>query len=78
VILLRAMFAFAMARALRSDNPAAGIKTFNVRKLERFLTAEEMGRLGKTLIAFEQEGANPYLIAAIRLLLLTGCRKSEI
>lgn len=78
VILLRAMFAFAMARALRSDNPAAGIKTFNVRKLERFLTAEEMGRLGKTLIAFEQEGTNPYLIAAIRLLLLTGCRKSEI
>ncbi len=78
VILLRAMFTFALARTLRSDNPAAGVKTFRVRKLERFLSGEEMARLGKTLSAFEEKGANPYLIAAIRLLLLTGCRKSEI
>ncbi|MFV3131688.1 tyrosine-type recombinase/integrase [Niveispirillum sp. KHB5.9] len=78
VILLRAMFAFALARELREDNPATGIKTFQVRKLERFLTEEEMARLGKTLSDFEKKGANPYLIAAIRLLLLTGCRKSEI
>lgn len=78
VILLRAMFAFALTRMLRSDNPAVGVKTFQVRKLERFLTGEEMARLGKTLSEFENKGANPYLVAAIRLLLLTGCRKSEI
>lgn len=78
VILLRTIFAFALARTLRSDNPAAGIKTFQVRKLERFLTGEEMAQLGKVLTEFESKGGNPYLIAAIRLLLLTGCRKSEI
>ncbi|MYI69433.1 MAG: site-specific integrase, partial [Boseongicola sp. SB0673_bin_14] len=46
---------------------------------ERFLTAEEYRRLGNVLDEAEAEGSVfPSAIPAIRLLLLTGCRKSEI
>ena len=46
---------------------------------ERFLSAEELSRLGEALREAEQEQiATPYAIAAIRLLLLTGARLSEI
>lgn len=78
VILLRAMLNFAIERGLRQDNPAAGVKVFKVRKIERFLTSDELARLGDALSAAERNGANRTILAAIRLLLLTGCRRSEI
>jgi integrase len=37
-----------------------------------------MTRLGEALAAAERDGENPTAIAGIRLLALTGCRKSEI
>ena len=46
---------------------------------ERFLSAEELQRLGKALREFEREGQwSPFALAAIRLLLFTGCRRDEI
>jgi len=49
------------------------------RKRERFLTDEEFTRLGRVLDEAETEGgASAPALAAIRLLMLTGCRKSEI
>jgi integrase len=78
VMLLRAMLSFAVARGLRPDNPITGIKVFPVRRMERFLSVEEMGRLGRVLENHERDGGNVHLVAAIRLLILTGCRKSEI
>jgi integrase len=78
VNLLGAIFTFAVNRRLLSDNPVRGVKTFNTRKHERFLSPAELGRLGDTLSVAEEEGANPVAIAAIRLLAMTGCRKSEI
>ncbi len=44
----------------------------------RYLTTGEMAALGEALSAAEAEGENEIAIAAIRLLILTGCRKSEI
>ncbi len=76
--LLGGIFAFAVDRKLRPDNPVRGVKRFPDKRNERFLSPTELGTLGKILKRAEQEGVNPSAIAAIRLLIFTGCRKSEI
>ncbi len=49
------------------------------RKRERFLTDEEYRRLGRELAALEAEGRVPTpAAAALRLVMLTGCRLNEI
>ena len=61
------------------SNPCAGIRPYSTRKLERYLTEPEMTRLSDTLDRFETERrASAHAIAAIRILLATGCRKNEI
>ena len=46
---------------------------------ERFLTDEEFRRLGRVLDEAETcKGVSVHAVAAMRLLLLTGCRKGEI
>ncbi len=83
-------------------NPTRGIKHFRERTRERFLSMDELQRLGVTLRLAETRGLpwdvdekkptakhhaklenrqtafSPYVIAAIRLLLFTGCRLREI
>lgn len=60
-------------------NPCRGIKKYPARKKERFLSAEEFARLGEAIEAAEATGeVSKYAAAAIRLLILTGARKSEI
>ena len=52
---------------------------YKERKRERFLTDEEFNRLGQVLAEMEtKDGAPAHAVAAIRLLMLTGCRKGEI
>lgn len=75
---LSAVMAFAVDRELRPDNPVRGVRKFKEGKRERFLSNEELARLGEALKKAEGEGVNLYAIAAIRLLVLTGCRKNEI
>jgi integrase len=63
----------------RGSNPAAVIKPYPERKRERFLSAEEFKSLMDALDAAETEDTiDPYEAAAIRLLIFTGCRLSEI
>ena len=76
--MLGAILEFAVERGYRADNPARGIKKYREGRPARFLSNEEMARLGDALRKAEGEKVNPYAIAAIRLLLLTGCRKNEI
>lgn len=78
VILLGTMLAFAIRRGYRTDNPAHGIKKPKVRKMERFLSEQEITRLATALQTRQDAGENAYAIAALRLLMLTGCRRSEI
>ena len=60
-------------------NPCRTITKYPQRGRERFLTDEEFTRLGQVLDEAEtQRGASAPAVAAIRLLMLTGCRKSEI
>ena len=60
-------------------NPCRSVRRYKTRSLERFLTPEEFRRLGRVLQDAEADGSvwTP-AIAALRLLMLTGCRKSEI
>lgn len=69
---------FAVERGLRPDNPARGVRKYKERRHSRFLSNDEVVRLGDALRTAEAEGVNPSAIAAIRLLLLTGCRRNEI
>ncbi len=78
VALLSTIFTFAFERRLRSDNPAHGIKKSPVRKMERFLSEREFARLATALDAEASTASNPFPTAAIKLLLFTGCRRSEI
>ena len=75
---LGAVMSFAVAHGLRDDNPARGVRKPPTRRLERFLSEAEIGRLGGALDAEAKATGDPYPAAAIRLLLLTGCRRSEI
>ena len=76
--LLGGIFSFAVGEGMRPDNPVRGVKRYADKKGERYLSLDEMATLGEALTAAEGEGENATAIAAVRLLILTGCRKSEI
>jgi integrase len=56
-------------------NPCRHIKPFPERTRERFLSADELARLGKALAAWP---GSPFASAAIRLLVFTGARLGEV
>ena len=60
-------------------NPCRSVEKYPERRRERFLTDAEFARLGQVLDeAVDSGSASPTAVAAIRLLMLTGCRKSEV
>ena len=66
-------------RKLIAANPAKGVKLLKGGKRERFLSEAELARLADALAAMQAEHRlSPTATAAIRLLLLSGCRKAEI
>lgn len=76
--LLGGIFAFAVRHKLRTDNPVHGVARYKDGRSERFLSAQELARLGEALGAAEGGGRNASGLAVIRLLTTTGARKSEI
>ena len=60
----------------RGANPCLGIAKNPRNRIARFLDADELARLGRALDTREAEW--PEAVAAIRLLALTGCRRSEV
>ena len=72
--LLRLILNHAVLCGQLDTNPARGIKPNPRPKLTRFLSREEIGRLHRVLDGH----AGVQQADIIRLLLLTGCRKSEI
>ncbi len=58
------------------SNPCRGIRRYRRKGRERFLSEEEVRRLGRVLERHESD--YPMYAAIVRLLLLTGCRRSEI
>lgn len=82
---LSRMFTLAERWGLRPDvsNPCRHVERFREHKRERYLSPAELARLGEVLRWAEREGATtlkpaPYAVEAIRLLLLTGCRRNEV
>ena len=60
-------------------NPCRPVAKPRPRRRERFLTEQEFRRLGEALDTLEAERRIPlHAAAALRLLMLTGCRSSEI
>lgn len=63
----------------KHSNPCEDVERYPERKRERFLSPKELQRLGKALTAAEaNQTETRYAVAAFRILLLTGCRLSEI
>ena len=78
---LSKMFNLAELWGLRPDgsNPCLHVKRHKEERRERFLSPEEIARLGSVLNDIEREGSESRsAVTAIRLLILTGCRRSEI
>jgi integrase len=79
--LLSKLFNLCEKWGLRADgtNPTRHVEKFKEYKKERYLTPEELSRLGVALSNTEAAKEElPQAIAAIRLLILTGARLSEI
>ena len=60
----------------RGSNPCLGIAKNPRKQVARFLDMDDLARLGRALDASEARW--PEAVAAIRLLALTGCRRSEV
>jgi len=75
---LHTMFEFAERIGLRPENsnPCRKVEKYPQRHRERFLSADELGRLGEALVAHDEIA--PFAVAAIKLLIFTGARKSEV
>lgn len=78
VDLLGSLFSYAVKNGLRPDNPVARFERPPTRRKDRALSPGEFRQLGDALDGLEKEGANPFAVAAIRVLALTGCRRTEI
>ena len=79
--MLSKMFALAATWDLvpHGRNPCRRVRHYREEPRERFLTPDEYRAVGAALKEAEADGSMwPPAIAAIRLLMLTGCRKSEI
>ena len=66
----------AMGLRPQGSNPCPGIRRYRRKGRARFLSDDEMRRLSARLSAHAD--TSPRQVAVVRLLLLTGCRKSEI
>ncbi len=78
---LSKMFNLAEIWGLRPDgsNPCRHVPKYREEKRERFLSQDELQRLGQALTDAERDGSeSPFVVAAFRLLILTGCRLGEI
>ena len=63
---------------LAGDNPCQGLEKYAERPRERFLRPNELTRLGDALVAAEADPAKLYQVAAVRLLIFTGARMTEV
>lgn len=75
---LRQILNHAIACGCIAANPTRGVVRNPRRKLTRFLSRDEVGRLHQALDVHRGRGSGRQQAEIIRLLLLTGCRKGEL
>lgn len=74
IAMMSKMFSLAVQQwKLRPDNPVKGVQRYQEEPRERYLQADELGRLSKALT----DSTNATSANAVRLLLLTGARRGE-
>ena len=81
LMILKKMFSLAAAWGLvpEGSNPCSAVRKYKEKRRERFLSSEEYRRLGRALAeANAADTVSPHAVAALRLLVLTGCRLNEI
>jgi integrase len=78
VRMLSAIFEHARRHKGIAHNPTQGVRRFADNKGKRFLTFEQIISFGKAVQEAEAAGKSRTGIAAVRALLLTGCRRDEI
>jgi integrase len=76
--IIRKAFNLAILWGMRADNPCAKVPGNGERKRRRYLSREELQRLLAALDGFAEAGVRWRFAQLVRLLLLTGCRVSEI
>ena len=76
--MLSGFFRWCGERGFRAEgsNPCAGTRRYRLRGRQRFLSSSEYRQLWKALAAMERH--KPLQARCVRLILLTGCRQSEI
>ncbi len=78
---LSKLFNMAEIWGMRPDgsNPCRHVKKYVEKRRERFLTRDELIKLGGVLATAERDKTETeHVVAAFRLLIFTGCRMSEI
>ncbi|QSF55150.1 site-specific integrase [Brevundimonas fontaquae] len=79
VVTLGAAYEFAILTDLLKVNPTKGVERFQTIRRERYLSDREIAAISEALAQFEREDPRHAVMAdTVRLLILTGCRKSEI
>jgi len=76
--MLGTILEFGKRQGMIANNPTRGVRRFPDNKRRRFLSLDELAALGKALREATADGENRTGVAAIRTLLLTGCRRSEV
>lgn len=79
--LLSKLFNLAEKWGLRPDNtnPTRHVEKYREQPRRRYLSGDELARLGRALAEAEVDNKeSPFVVAAIRLLLFTGARVNEI
>jgi integrase len=72
------ILSFAVSEGVIAANPIRGVKRPADARREVRLSPEEYRYLGEALAAAEADGLPWQVVAAVRLLALTGCRRGEI
>ncbi|MFA0274909.1 tyrosine-type recombinase/integrase, partial [Vibrio sp. 10N.222.48.A11] len=76
---LRSIFKYAVKQGYCMNNPCDGLKQNRKKKLNRFLSLDELARLQKALTVVSQQGdLEACCCQVLKLVLLTGCRISEV
>lgn len=76
---LRSIFNYALKQGYCHQNPSEGVKQNRKRTITRFLSHEELERFSQALASVSQESeVKACCCQVLRLLLLTGCRISEV
>ncbi len=76
LVALHGLMRFAQRKGYRLDNPAKGVRYYRERQRERYLSGDETARLARALS--DASGESSFVLAAFKLILLTGCRQGEI